>query len=432
VTSAAGRRVRVLSFHAGYRCRSTGACCSSGWDIPVEPQAEAHLRDALASGALRVPDPAATSIRPRPDAPRGADCFRAVPGLPHGARVVLAASPSGRCAFLDGDSRCAVHGQLGPEALPSACRDFPRVVTLTPLGVSISLSHYCPTAAEMLFPPAAPRNASAVTLRDSGLPGPDGPAVTLRDSGLPGPEGSAIAILENPPGLPPSWPYEGLDARDAVPPLLRPGVLMDWPSLERWEAFAISILGDHRRSPESALDLLDAAAEQAGRWTPADGPFEEYFVSSLRGAASGPGDVKGGSLARRRAPSTLGMTEAWDFVAQCVPHRAALLPRAPRGLEDADRRLVAPAWSSLGLPVRRWLAAKAFASWVVLQGDGLRTTVLGLRVALGVLRAEASRGCAEASRVLDAELLKAAVRRADLLLVHLADPEALARRLARL
>jgi len=61
----------------------------------------------------------------------------------------------------------------------------------------------------------------------------------------------------------------------------------------------------------------------------------------------------------------------------------------------------------------------------------VRTAVLGLRVALGVVRAEAVRGCAEAGRALDESLLKEAVRRADLLLVHLADPETLARRLSR-
>jgi hypothetical protein len=92
---------------------------------------------------------------------------------------------------------------------------------------------------------------------------------------------------------------------------------------------------------------------------------------------------------------------------------------------------VAPAWAALGRPIRRWLAAKAFASWLALQGEGLRTTALGLRVALDVLRAEAARGCAEAGRMLDRGLLKEAVRRADLLLVHLADPDALARRLSR-
>ena len=92
---------------------------------------------------------------------------------------------------------------------------------------------------------------------------------------------------------------------------------------------------------------------------------------------------------------------------------------------------MAPAWPAFSRPIRRWLAAKAFASWVALQGEGLRTTVAFLRVALGVLRAEAARGSAEAARVLDADLLLEAIRRADLLLVHLADPEALARRLSR-
>ena len=121
---------------------------------------------------------------------------------------------------------------------------------------------------------------------------------------------------------------------------------------------------------------------------------------------------------------------AWRLVAETVPHRA-LLPAAPEGLGDADDRWVEPAWSSLGRPIRRWLAAKAFASWLALQGEGLRTAVLGLRVSLGVLRAEATRGCAEARLSLDADLLKEAFRRADLLLVHLADPEALARRLSR-
>jgi hypothetical protein len=81
--------------------------------------------------------------------------------------------------------------------------------------------------------------------------------------------------------------------------------------------------------------------------------------------------------------------------------------------------------------MRRWLAAKAFASWVALQGEGLRTTVASLRLGLAVLRSEAARGCAEAGRALDADILTEAFRRADLLLVHLADPETLARRLSR-
>ncbi len=307
-----------------------------------------------------------------------------------------------------------MHRQLGLEALPPACRDFPRVVTLTPLGVSITLSHFCPTAASLLFAPVIPR-----------------------DSGLPGPEGSAVRIVENPPAFPSSWPYEGLDARDALPPLLRPGVLMDWPSLERWERFAVAVLGDEGRSPEAALDLLTTAAEEARRWTPDDGPFgssssvschpEGLRVGRVPRDPQAPADPSG----RRRSRTRSGWPEGGMAPRRRLRPASRAAPPAPEGLDEADDRWVAPSWPTLARPVRRWLAAKAFASWLALQGEGLRTTALGLRVALGVLRAEAARGCAEAGRALDADLLKEAIRRADLLLVHLADPEALARRLSR-
>jgi hypothetical protein len=74
--------------------------------------------------------------------------------------------------------------------------------------------------------------------------------------------------------------------------------------------------------------------------------------------------------------------------------------------------------------VRRWLAARAFASWLALQGPGLRTTALGLVVALAVLRAELAREAGEGR-----DGLVEAIRRADLLLAHLADPQALAARI---
>jgi hypothetical protein len=266
------------------------------------------------------------------------------------------------------------------------------VARLTPTGVSLTLSHFCPTAAALLF----------------------------RDD-------VALAVVGDPPAFPPSLPYEGLDARDALPPLLRPGVLMDWPSLERFEHHAVSLLAEDVRTPEQGLGLLAEAAEAARRWTPELGPFRTFFEVVLESTRRvTPNDLSAGASAASRA----GMSDAWHLVADCVPD-AGRRPSLPEGLDAADARFVAPAWAALGQPVRYWLAAKAFASWIALQGKGLRTTVLGLRIALGVLRVEAARGCAEAGRALDAALLKEAVRRADLLLVHLADPEAPARRLSR-
>jgi len=354
VSSAVPARVRALSFHSRYRCCDSGACCSSGWDIPVE------------GGRSRVA--AHDSTR------RTAD-----------GRLVLRHDAAGRCVFLEGppgSTRCAVHRQLGPEALPSACRQFPRVTLLTPLGVSVTLSHYCPTAAALLF--EAPERPTR--------------------------------IVEDAPAFPPDWPYEGLDARSALPPLLRPGVLMSWAAHDRWETHVVATLTGSR-APGQALARLAAEAETARRWAPPDGGFDRWFDAVLDAS-----DL-------REAPlPVVADLEAWDLVAATVPEGN---PRPPRPGVAAGAEAVPAGWAALRRPIGRWLASKAFASWLALQGDGLRTTVLGLQVALAVLRAEAVGACLRAGRPLDAALLEGAVRRSDLLLLHLADPSTLAARLGR-
>jgi Fe-S-cluster containining protein len=377
-------RVRVLALHAPYQCRSTGVCCASGWEIPVEPGVEDALRAALRDG--RVQQAAGVA----PDA-----CLWPRPALPHGSRVVLATNEDGRCAFLESErgNLCAIHRQLGAPALPSACRDFPRIALLAPGGISITLSHYCPTAATMLFSPA------------------DGSART----------DPLLGIVEGPPGFPPTWPYEGLDARTALPPLLRPGVLMSWAAYERWENHAVATLARENLGPHEALLRLSALAERIRLWETGDGSFDAFLERALR---------RDQESDEPPASAPVDVLEAWRTVAGAVPH-AHLVQAPPAELAETDGRLVAPAWSSFARPVRRFLAARAFASWLALQGEGLRTTVAGLRLALGVLRAEAARGCREAGRTLDVKILTEAVRRADLLLVHLASPVALARRLSR-
>lgn len=356
----------------------TGVCCRSGWDVPVEPDVETRLDAAVAAGTLGVRAPWSRPLR----------------GLPHQARVVLRVSTAGECVFHEkGEPRlCAVHRLLGPDALPSACRQFPRVATLTPLGVSVTLSHYCPTAAELLF-------------RD-GVP---------------------LAVVTDAPAFPASWPHEGLDARDALPPFARPGVLMSWASHELFEAHAVKTLAREDMSPELALAALAATAERLREWTIRDGPFDD-FAARVTEEEAAPPPAPERSLAAALA--------GWERTAASVP-AANPRPRSPRadvevvGVARAEA-LVDEGWAGLQAPVRRWLAARAFASWLALQGEGLRTTIHGLRVALGVLRAEAARGCAEGSgRPLDAALLKEAIRRSDLLLHHLVDVEAFARDLSR-
>ena len=103
---------------------------------------------------------------------------------------------------------------------------------------------------------------------------------------------------------------------------------------------------------------------------------------------------------------------------------------APDRLHTADARWVAPAWPQFSQPLRHFLAAHAFGNWYAYHGMGLRTVVRSLEVALSVVRVEAARLCDAAERPLDEPLLIEAMRAADLLLVHLADPKALAARLS--
>ena len=132
-----------LDFHAPYQCRHTGACCRAGWTIPFEDGTVA-ARDAGGAGT-----------------------------------------------FLDGHARrCSIHRARGPQALPLTCRMFPRVVLHDARGTFVSLSHFCPTAAALLF--------------DA-----DG-------------DGSIVGA---PPALAGIGELDGLDARGEWPPLLRAGVI---------------------------------------------------------------------------------------------------------------------------------------------------------------------------------------------------------------
>ena len=93
----------------------------------------------------------------------------------------------------------------------------------------------------------------------------------------------------------------------------------------------------------------------------------------------------------------------------------------PVDAEAADLAWVQPRWAAFSRPVGRLLAARAFAAWSAYLGEGLRTQVAMLAVALSAVRIEAIREASKASRPLDDALLLAAIRSADLLLHHLSD-----------
>lgn len=386
--------VYALSIHAGWRCGRSGACCTSGWPIPVERALDARLRRVLATGALDLAATAAAGTAGDPGVllPRAS-------GLEAEHAALLGLDAGGRCLFFEpagrGVAACSLQRQFGPGALPVACRLFPRVCLLEPRGVSITLSHYCPTVAARL----------------------------LRDD-------APLAIVRDPPSFPEGAGYEGLDARGALPPLLRPDVLLGWDAHARWEQHAVETLGRGDLAPEAALDLLAAQAERVRTWRAADGPLGEWMNTTLAAAAP----AEPGTLRRVHglAAGCAGDLDLLRRVLASVPAEARGLARGAADVPDgaahaaADARHVARVWHGFARPAGRFLAAKAFASWGAHQGRGLRTNVLDLAVALAVLRVQAARLAERAGRTLDPALFIEALRASDLLLLHLVSRERLA------
>ena len=360
--------VFALSIHADYRCRHSGACCTADWDVPVELPVYRSLNDRVRTGALRVA-PTAEPLSP----------FIVEPDLPDGAAALLERTHGGACVFFERDSHlCVVHRDAGEESLPATCRHFPRLAVSDSRGTFVTLSHYCPTAASMLF----------------------------RDD-------VALQIVEEPPAFL-LTDYDGLAVTaDDLPPLLSPAMLMDPAGYSAWERHMVRRCSADV-SPESVVATLLSDAAQLRRWRPGDTALAAA-IDRLPGTFT-------------EAPSHTALVESVRLrneVVAAIPDD--LKPEADeRGLDDAYREHVRPVWNLFQRPINRYLAAKAFASWTAYQGRGLATIVRGLEAALALVRIEGSRQCRDAGRELDRDLLLEAIRHADFALNHLAVGEDLA------
>ena len=334
--------VRVLSFHRSYACQDSGVCCSSAWPIPVEREPLALIREALTSGALR---PAVGS---------SAAALARAPEAPPDTPAVLGLSGS-HCVFFDAGQvhHCRVQHVLGHSALPLACRQFPRVTVQTPLGVSVTLSHYCPTAAGLL------ETAGPVT------------------------------VVSGAPAFPAGGEYVGLDVRDALPPLLRPDVLMDWEAWRTLEDHAVHLLCHIAATANEGLSRLHTAVEHLRQWRPGSSALAIAINSAFSLASSRTETYRPDR--ERRVADVLAAIPPGVRETTPIPMGGA---HAPRASAEAERR---------------FLAAHAFASWTGYEGHGVRSWFRSLEAAYALLEAGY------------------AIATADLLLRHLADTAALTR-----
>lgn len=264
----------------------------------------------------------------RPVAGDAAQSVQTIDDAPADAPALLARDHT-KCVFYDG--RCRIHSALGHDALPLACRQFPRVTLLDPRGVSVTLSHYCPTAAALLDAEAAP-----------------GPGISL-----------------NAPAFPTTGEYVGLDARRAWPPLVRRNLLMDWDAWWECERLAVDLLLSDRDADASvALTRLRTVVDDLRRWSPRDGPLDARVAESFARA------TQGTPAAERANPALV------DAALRAIP--SELRPaRFPDAVTTSHRA------------TRRFLAAHAFANWAVHSEQGLIGWMRSIDTAAALLDAGA-------------------------------------------
>jgi len=238
--------------------------------------------------------------------------------LPDGAIVL--ARDHGTCAFRDHQvaGGCRIQRAFGEAALPLECRQFPRQSVTDPRGISVTLSHYCPTARAQL---------------DAGTGG--------------------VSIRPDAPGFPRSGEYVGLQANTDLPPLLHPRCLLDWEGWWAIEARAVALVSE---MPETALTRLALAVETLRTWRPTGVPLRDavHRAFDLASIAPVPPWVPSAALlASHTADLHVAIPPAWQAQAD-----AALATRQPP-----------LPWSTFG----RFLAAHVFANWAAYTGQGLRT-----------------------------------------------------------
>jgi len=164
-------------------------------------------------------------------------------------------------------------------------------------ATTVTLSHFCPTAAAMLF----------------------------RDVQL--------SVVEVPPSFNSVREYEGLDARGVLPPLLRPGMLMDLESHHAWERHIVRVLDDDGHTPESALAQLADDAERVRTWRPGDGELVDKI----------PGLGVSSSLAASPTQARHGPAEAGHYAGSrhCPHQRTSCSARLQAGHPPSR---VTPPW----------------------------------------------------------------------------------------
>lgn len=223
-------------------------CCTAGWPIPVERSRVPAVEEAIARDVIPL---------------------QVVPwlvqqeGAPDDVAGTLALGENGHCVFFEaGRPGCAIHS-----IKPAGCVHFPYVCLIDQRGVHVTLSHFCPTAASLLFEHRDP-----------------------------------IAIVEGP--APVRGDLEGLDARESLPPTFAEATvgkpqagggsrLMTFEELSAWERDQVAgaRIGDLDADDLALFNHARAAVPAPWAWPAAPDRLDESWYSLVAPAWSRFDDV---------------------------------------------------------------------------------------------------------------------------------------------
>jgi hypothetical protein len=193
-------------------------------------------------------------------------------------------------------------------------------------------------------------------------------------------------------------------------------MLMDFDGYGAWEACAVERLDSAESDAGTTLCALDAIAREIREWSPGKESLREAVTRAMRSSSE---------------------PYAADDNEEDIRRHALAVASVPHGLECASGNEhlalrhpdITPLWREFDAVVRRYLAAKLFASWWPYLGLDLVAVVFAIRVHAAVLRVSLGR------RLLRGETgacaMREAIRDTDLLMVHLSDSRALARLIAQ-
>ena len=168
-------------------------------------------------------------------------------------------------------------------------------------------------------------------------------------------DGDGSDIVVNPAGFPGDGEYVGLDARIGLPPLLGPGMLMDWEGWWRLEELAVSTLLRSGASAADAVARLRGVVARLRQWRPGLQPLEEAVSDAVARAHSLSPDASDEQLVARALET---------------------VPDEYRGQATWRETIVTP-----DAVARRFLAAHAFANWYVHGREGLTAWLRSIETA---------------------------------------------------